>query len=137
MITSTPRHDVETASSIPSCAVVLATTPHVVSVARTSRKCTRVCLPGGRRRPPQATDPDALLHAAEEILGERSAEEVTAEELAARAGVAVSPIHNHFGSKAGLQAAVVDRALALDRSYMDRAYTDERSPAERVVAAEE
>jgi len=78
---------------------------------------------------------DALLHAAEEIFGERPAEEVTVEEIAARAGVAVGSIYNHFGSKAGLQTAVVDRALALDRSYMDRAYTDGRSPAEQIAAA--
>jgi AcrR family transcriptional regulator len=80
---------------------------------------------------------DALLRAAEEVFGERPADEVTVEEIAARAGVAVGSIYNHFGSKAGLQTAVVDRALALDRSYMDGAYLDGLTPGEQVAAAAE
>ena len=80
---------------------------------------------------------DALLQAAEEVFGERPADEITVEEIAARAGVAVGSIYNHFGSKAGLQTAVLDRALALDRSYMDRAYTEGRTPADQIAAAAE
>jgi AcrR family transcriptional regulator len=80
---------------------------------------------------------ESLLRAAEEIFGERAAEEVTVEEIATRAGVAVGSLYNHFGSKAGLQTAVVDRALAVDRSYMDRAYVDGRTPAEQIAAAAE
>src|SRR5206468_2663731 len=71
---------------------------------------------------------DALMRAAEELFSERPAEEVTVEEIAERAGVAIGSIYNHFGSKAGLHAAVVDRALDVDRAYMDRAYTDDRTP---------
>src|SRR3954462_10443039 len=80
---------------------------------------------------------EALTRAAEELFSERSAEEVTVEEVAQRAGVAVGSIYNHFGSKAGLHAAVVDRALDVDRAYMDRAYTDDRTPAEQIRAAAE
>jgi TetR/AcrR family transcriptional regulator len=78
-----------------------------------------------------------LLRAAEEMFGERSADEVTVEQIAERAGVAVSSIYNHFGSKAGLHAAVVGRALDVDRQYMDRAYTDDRTPIEQIAAASE
>jgi AcrR family transcriptional regulator len=78
---------------------------------------------------------DALLRAAEAVFAERPVETVTVEEIAARAGVAVGSIYNNFGSKAGLHAAVVDRALDVDREYMDRAYTPERSPIEQLLAA--
>ncbi len=80
---------------------------------------------------------DALLRAANDVFGEQPADEVTVVDIADRAGVAVGSIYNHFGSKAGLHAAVVDRALAIDRSYMDRAYTDDRSPVDQVRAAAE
>ncbi|AXB41642.1 TetR/AcrR family transcriptional regulator [Amycolatopsis albispora] len=80
---------------------------------------------------------DALLSAAEHTFSRRSVEEVTVEEIAERAGVAVGSIYNNFGSKAGLHAAVVSRALDVDREYMDRAYTPERSPIEQLEAAAE
>ncbi|MEU4604862.1 TetR/AcrR family transcriptional regulator [Kribbella sp. NPDC023972] len=80
---------------------------------------------------------DALVRAGQEIFSERSVEDVTVEEIAERAGVAVGSIYNHFGSKAGLQAAVVEHALEADRHYMDRAYTADRSPVEQLYAAAE
>ena len=80
---------------------------------------------------------EALLAAAEAAFASRPPGEVTVEEIAARAGVAVGSIYNGFGSKAGLHAAVIDRALDVDRAYMDRAYTPERSPIEQLEAAAE
>lgn len=80
---------------------------------------------------------DALLQAAEEIFRERPVEDATVEEIAERAGVAVGSIYNHFGSKGGLHAAVVERALDVDRHYMDRAYTADRTPIEQLYAAAE
>jgi TetR/AcrR family transcriptional regulator len=80
---------------------------------------------------------DALLQAGEEIFSERSVDDVTVEEIAERAGVAVGSIYNHFGSKAGLHAAVVERALEVDRHYMDRAYTGGRGPLDQIYAAAE
>lgn len=78
---------------------------------------------------------DSLLRAAEEIFSERAVDEVTVEQIAERAGVAVGSIYNHFGSKAGLHAAVVERALRVDREHMDRAYLPGRDPVEQVFAA--
>lgn len=80
---------------------------------------------------------DALLRAAERAFAERPPDEVTVEEIGERAGVAVGSIYNNFGSKAALYAAVVDRALDVDREYMDRAYTPDRSPLEQLEAAAE
>ncbi|HJQ43730.1 MAG TPA: TetR/AcrR family transcriptional regulator [Jatrophihabitantaceae bacterium] len=78
---------------------------------------------------------DALLHAAEALFAEHSVDEVTVEQIAAAAGVAVSSIYNHFGSKAGLHAAIVQRALDTDRDFMDRAYVAGRSPIDQLYAA--
>jgi AcrR family transcriptional regulator len=79
----------------------------------------------------------ALLNAAEVLFRERSVEDVTVEEIAGAAGVAVGSIYNHFGSKAGLHAALVERALAVDRDFMDRAYRSAASPVDQIHAAAE
>lgn len=89
----------------------------------------------------QVTDPrrrrtvDALLDAAETAFATRAFNDVTVEEIGERAGVSFRSIYNNFGSKAGLYAAVVDRALDVDREYMDRAYTPDRSPIEQLEEA--
>ncbi len=80
---------------------------------------------------------DALVAAAEALFAEAPLEDVTVEQIGERAGVAVGSIYNNFGSKAGLYAAVVDRALDVDRRYMDRAYTADRTPVEQLQAAAE
>jgi AcrR family transcriptional regulator len=80
---------------------------------------------------------DALVAAAQQMFAERPVDEVTVEEIGQHAGVAVGSIYNNFGSKEGLYAAVVARALDVDRDYMDRAYTPDRSPIEQLLAASE
>ncbi len=87
--------------------------------------------PDPRRAQTQA----ALIEAAESALRDMPLEDVTVQEIARRAGVAVTSIYNHFGSKAGLQAALAERAITVDREYMDRAYVDRRSPVEQLQAA--
>src|SRR5436190_22232042 len=79
----------------------------------------------------------ALLRAAEEVFRDRTVDAVTVDEIAERAGVAVGSIYNHFGSKGGLHAAVVERALEVDRHYMDRACSANRGPIEQLFAAAE
>lgn len=79
---------------------------------------------------------DALLEAAQALFAERAVDEVGVEQIAERAGVAVGSIYNHFGSKAGLHAATVHRALERDREHMDRAYDAHgRGPIEQLYAA--
>jgi TetR/AcrR family transcriptional regulator len=92
-------------------------------------------MPADKVDPRKRRTMDALLAAAGAVFSEQPADEVTVEQIAARAGVAVGSIYNHFGSKAGLHTALVDRALGLEGSYMDRAYTPDRSPAEQIAAA--
>lgn len=78
---------------------------------------------------------NALLRAAEELFRDHAVDDVTVEELSERAGVAVGSLYNHFGSKAGLHAAVVERALEVDREYMDRAYRSGGAPLDQIYAA--
>ncbi|NGN95835.1 TetR/AcrR family transcriptional regulator [Nocardioides sp. KC13] len=78
---------------------------------------------------------EALLTAAEQLFARRSVDDVTLDEIATAAGVAVGSVYNHFGSKAGLHAAVVQRAVDADRRFMDRAYTQDGSAVERLYAA--
>lgn len=78
-----------------------------------------------------------MLHAAEVLFRDRPVDDVTVEEIAESAGVAVGSIYNHFGSKAGLHAALVERALRTDRDFMDRAYRSTDSPVEQIQAAAE
>jgi AcrR family transcriptional regulator len=78
---------------------------------------------------------EALLTAAEQLFARRSVDDVTLDEIATAAGVAVGSVYNHFGSKAGLHAAVVERAVDADRRFMDRAYARDGSPVERLYAA--
>jgi TetR/AcrR family transcriptional regulator len=80
---------------------------------------------------------NALLNAAEQLLRDRPVDEVTVEEIAEQAGVAVGSIYNHFGSKAGLHAALVERAMEADRDFMDRAYLSGGTPVEQIYAAAE
>ena len=79
----------------------------------------------------------ALLDAAEELLQHRPVDDVTVDEIAGSAGVAVGSIYNHFGSKAGLHAALVERALQVDRGFMDLAYRSGATPVEQIRAAAE
>ena len=54
---------------------------------------------------------EAILDAAIEVLGERGLA-ASMEEVARRAGVSKQTIYNHYGSKAELIAALVDRRVA-------------------------
>ena len=80
---------------------------------------------------------EALLSAAQDLFAAAQPDEVTVEQIAAQAGVAVGSIYNNFGSKTALYAEVVDRALDVDRQYMDLAYTADRAPIDQLLAAAE
>lgn len=92
-------------------------------------------------RTPGSVDPRrtrtiaALLQSAEQLFRARLLDEVTVEEIANHAKVAVSSLYNHFGSKAGLYAALVQRAIDTDRVHMDLAYAPDRSPVDQLYAA--
>ncbi len=60
---------------------------------------------------------EALLAAAQVMFSEGRVDVVTVLDMGHHAGVAVGSIYNNFGSKEGLYAAVVGRALDVDRDY--------------------
>lgn len=78
---------------------------------------------------------EALLDAGEQLFLRSGLSDVTVEQIADHADVAVGSIYNNFGSKQGLYAAVAGRALDMDRQYMDLAYTPDRTPVEQLLAA--
>jgi TetR/AcrR family transcriptional repressor of mexJK operon len=63
---------------------------------------------------------EAILEAAAEVLAERGLA-ASIEEVARRAGVSKQTIYNHYGSKADLVRALMERRLALIVAPLDRA----------------
>jgi TetR/AcrR family transcriptional regulator len=75
----------------------------------------------------------AILDAAERHLLERGFEAAKVEEIADEADVAVGSVYNHFTSKEGLYAAVLDRALDLFDAYMDEGPKPEGPALEQLL----
>lgn len=75
----------------------------------------------------------AILEAAERLFLTRGYTATTMEDLSAAADVAVGSIYAHFGDKEGVYAALVDRALDLDKRYADEGFAAGNSPLERLV----
>jgi AcrR family transcriptional regulator len=69
---------------------------------------TQVLKPQGRGRPGAAETRERILRAVRELLAEGRFHEATVEEIAARAGVARSTLHLHFGSRMGLVDAICE-----------------------------
>src|SRR5437667_3602412 len=76
----------------------------------------------------------AVLEAAERHLVDRGYEDAKVDAIAADADVAVGSIYNHFGSKEGLYAALLERALETFLAYMAEEEQDDLSSVERVLA---
>jgi AcrR family transcriptional regulator len=62
----------------------------------------------GRGRPGAAETRERILQAVRDLLAEGRFHEATVEEIAARAGVARSTLHLHFGSRMGLVDAICE-----------------------------
>ncbi|HSL74525.1 MAG TPA: TetR/AcrR family transcriptional regulator, partial [Ilumatobacteraceae bacterium] len=77
---------------------------------------------------------DAILDATVALFGQRSSDEVTTEEIAARAGVAPATVYNLIGTRDDVVRAVVARILAeLADSLAELDPTDPIAAAELVV----
>jgi TetR/AcrR family transcriptional regulator len=85
----------------------------------------------GQRR--KARTAAAILGAAERLFLSRGFTATTMEDLSEEADVAVGSIYAHFGSKDGVYAGLVDRALELDRRYSEEGFEAGSSPLERLV----
>lgn len=78
---------------------------------------------------------ERVLEAAETLFRTRGLHGTTLEEIADAADVSIRTIYNHFGSKHGLYLASVERAVDLNKRYMDLAYQEELRPIEQILAA--
>lgn len=79
----------------------------------------------------------AILEAAERQFLERGFQEAKVDEIAEAADVAVGSLYNHFGSKEGLQRALVERALELHEAYMEGSFDPAERPIDQLVGAAE
>jgi AcrR family transcriptional regulator len=89
---------------------------------------------------PTTTEPTAvrLLDAAEHLIGERGVDAVSLRAINAEAGSNVAAAHYHFGSKAALVRAVLDRRMAIlaqERYEQLAPLESDPEPSARTVAA--
>ena len=75
----------------------------------------------------------AILEAGERLFLSRGFAATTIEDLSEQADVAIGSIYAHFGSKDGVYAALIDRALELDKRYSEEGFEAGDSPFERLV----
>src|SRR5918911_926226 len=87
----------------------------------------------GRLQRRKARTVAAILDAAERHFLARGYEATKVDEIAADADVAVGSIYNHFESKEGLYAALLERALATFETYMHEEAPPDLSPVEKVL----
>jgi TetR/AcrR family transcriptional regulator len=93
--------------------------------------------PGSRSERRKARTAAAILDAAERLFLGRGFAATTIEDLSRTADVAIGSIYAHFGDKEGVYAALIDRALELDRRYSESGFEQGDSPLERLVGLAE
>jgi AcrR family transcriptional regulator len=79
----------------------------------------------------------AILDAGEHLFLGRGFSATTMEDLSEQADVAIGSIYAHFGSKEGVYAGLIDRALELDKRYSEEGFDAGRTPMERLVGLAE
>ena len=87
----------------------------------------------GRLERRKARTVAAILDAAERHFLERGYEATKVDEIAADADVAVGSLYNHFGSKDGLYAALLEHALETFEAYMSEEAPADLTPLERIL----
>lgn len=81
----------------------------------------------------KASTASAILEAAERLFLGQGYLATTVEALAEEADVAIGTVYGHFGSKEGVYAGLVDRALELDARYSDEGWESGSGPVERLI----
>jgi len=89
--------------------------------------------PSTRQQRRKARTAAAILDAAERLFLRQGYQATTIEQLAEEADVAVGSLYIHFGSKPGIYAALIDRALELDKQYSDEGWEQGEDPVGRFV----
>jgi TetR/AcrR family transcriptional regulator len=79
----------------------------------------------------------AILDAAERLFLSCGFDVTTMDDISGEADVAVGSIYAHFGSKDGVYAGLIDRALELDKRYCDDGFDSGTTPVEQLVGLSE
>ena len=85
--------------------------------------------------PRRARTMRALLDSAARLFAEHGFTEVTVEQIAADARVAIGSIYGNFGDKRGLYLAAVDEALDVNDSYQLPIFESDMLPIEKLAAS--
>src|SRR2546430_4552785 len=91
--------------------------------------------PEHRVDPRRARSSAALLDAAGRLFGEHGFADVTVEQIAFEAGVAIGTIYGNFGDKRGLYLAAVDHALSINDEHQLPVFESDLSPAQKIAAS--
>jgi TetR/AcrR family transcriptional regulator len=89
--------------------------------------------PASRSERRKARTAGSILDAAEGLFLDRGFAATTIGDLSGVADVSIGSIYAHFGDKDGVYAALIDRALDLDRRYSEGGFEKGHSPLERLV----
>jgi TetR/AcrR family transcriptional regulator len=87
----------------------------------------------GRQERRKARTAATILDAAERLFLALGYQPTTVEQLAEEADVAIGSLYGHFGSKEGVYAALIDRALDLDKRYCDEGWASGGDAVGRLV----
>lgn len=87
----------------------------------------------GRQERRKARTAAAILDAAERLFLSRGYRPTTVEQLAEEADVAIGSVYGHFGGKEGVYAALIDRALDLDKSCCDEGWASGEDAVGRLL----
>jgi AcrR family transcriptional regulator len=98
---------------------------------------TKTPPPTTRTERRKARTASAILDAAERLFLSRGFGVTTMDEISEAADVAVGSIYAHFASKDGVYAALIDRALELDKRYCDEGFVAGTTPVEQLVGLAE
>lgn len=92
---------------------------HPATVTRTQRRA--------------ASNRQAVIDAAREIVATEGVDALTLEAVAERADVAIATIYNRVGNRSSLLLAVAEQAMEHGRTYMDAAYAADGTAEERLL----
>src|SRR3954454_23421821 len=87
-----------------------------------------------RRRLPRAEREEQMVDAALELFTERGFDDVSMDEIAARAGITKPMLYSYFGSKEGLYLACIERAARPMIAALRAAVVVESAPDRRLWA---
>jgi TetR/AcrR family transcriptional regulator len=87
----------------------------------------------GRQERRKARTASAILDAGERLFLARGYAGTTVEQIAEEADVAIGSLYGHYDGKPGVYAALIDRALELDKRFCDEGWESATNAAGRLL----